>query len=237
MGRSIAVLFAREGADVTIMYLPHEVKEAERTQRMVEAEGRACLLIAGDIMDSRACKGAVDIHVNRFGMISTLINNMSSQTLCDDIATMDLGAVEATFRTNVLHMFAITKYAVPHMERGGSIINTTSTQAERGSPTAVDYAATQGAVVAFTKSLDKQLASKGIRVNAIAISPGTASNPVTPARPSRQRLPEVDSTGTVLHIGESIRRKEAARLFVFLAGLESAALSGQILTAHPVEEE
>lgn len=190
-------------------------------------------------MDSRACKGAVEIHVNRFGMISVLVNNMSNQTLCDDITQIDLDTVEATFRTTVLHMFAITKYAVPHIERGGSIINTTSTQATRGSPTAVDYSASHGAVVSFTKSLDKQLTPKGIRVNAIALPPVTAPNPPAqvPSRPALERRPEVDSSGMALQIGDSIRRKEAARLFVFLAGLESAALSGQVLTALPVEEE
>lgn len=217
---------------MTIIYLPHEQKDAERTQRMVEAEGRACLLIPGNLMDETTCQAAVDMHVNRFGMISVLVNNASKQTLCDDITKIDLAAVKSTFRTNVLHMIAVTKYAVPHIERGGSIINTTSAEADRGSPTAVDYSASQGAVVTFTRSLDKQLVPKGIRVNAIALTSAGAPGPGASSGPAVQ----AEGSGTEVQIGESVRRKEAARLFVFLAALESSALHGQVLNAHLEED-
>lgn len=219
---------------MSIVYLPHEQKDAERTQRLVEAEGQQCLLIPGNFMDARTCKAAVETHVNRFGMISVLVNNASKQTLCDDITKIDLDAVESTFRTNILQMFAMSKYAVPHIERGGSIVNTTSTHAERGSATAVDFSATQGAVVSFTRSLSKQLMPKGIRVNAIAL----ASKAAAPQRPAQSSLAlqPMEGSSTDLPIGTNLQLKEIARSFVFLAGMESSSLSGQVLTAHPVDD-
>lgn len=115
------MLFAREGADVTIVYLPEEQEDAEETKQMVEKEGKQCLLIPGDLMDNKTCENAVKKHVEKYGnTIHTLVNNASKQVMCDDITEIDLDNVESTFRSNILAMFAMTKYAVKHMEKGGS---------------------------------------------------------------------------------------------------------------------
>lgn len=113
-------MFAREGSDVSIVYLPEEKPDAEETKKMVEKEGQECLLIPGDLMDNETCRKAVDKHVEKFGKIHVLVNNASKQIMCDDIAKIDLDNVESTFRSNILQMIAMTKYAVPHMEKGGS---------------------------------------------------------------------------------------------------------------------
>ena len=116
----MAVLFAREGSDVTIVYLPEEQDDAEETKKMVEKEGQECLLIPGDLMDNETCRKAIEKHVEKFGKIHVLVNNASKQIMCQDITEIDLDEVESTFRSNILQMFAVTKYAVPHMEKGGS---------------------------------------------------------------------------------------------------------------------
>lgn len=231
IGRAVALLFAREGADMSIVYLPHEQRDAERTQRLVEREGRECLLIPGNSMDNKACKTAVAVHVRKFRVISVLVNHASRQYFCDDIRNIDLDAVEFTFRSNILQMFAITKYAVRHMRAGGSIINTTSAQADQGISTSVDYSATEGAVVSFTRSLGKQLIAKGIRANAIALASVAASTQAT----SSLGL-QVQGTSADSQIGASARFKEEARSFLFLAGMESSSFHGQILNAHPAED-
>lgn len=120
IGRAVAVLFAREGADITIAYLPDEQPDAEDTGRMVEAEGHQCLLIPGDLTDYKHCEDVVKKHVDKYGVIHVLVNNAARQVMCDDFAKIDMGTVEGTFKTNILSMFALTKYALPHMERGGS---------------------------------------------------------------------------------------------------------------------
>lgn len=120
IGRSVAVLFAREGADVTIVYLPEEQEDAEGTRNLVQNEGRECLLVAGNLMDNETCQKAVQQHVDKFGHIHVLVNNASKQLMCSDLKEINLDDVESTFRSNVLQMFAITKYALVHMEKGGS---------------------------------------------------------------------------------------------------------------------
>lgn len=114
------MLFAREGSDVSIVYLPEEQPDAEDTKKMVEKEGRECLLIPGDLMDNETCRKAVEKHVEKFGKIHVLVNNASKQIMCEKFEDIDLDNVESTFRSNILQMFAITKYALPHMEKGGS---------------------------------------------------------------------------------------------------------------------
>ena len=123
IGRAVAVLFAREGADVTIVYLPEEQPDAEDTKKMVEKEGRKCLLVPGDLMDYNKCKEAVQKHVDEFGVVHVLVNNASKQFMCEDFAEIDLDNVESTFRSNILQMFAITKYALPHMKKGASYVH------------------------------------------------------------------------------------------------------------------
>jgi NAD(P)-dependent dehydrogenase (short-subunit alcohol dehydrogenase family) len=122
IGRAVAVLFAREGSDVTIVYLPAEQEDAEDTKKMVEKEGQKCLLVPGDLMDNKFCEQAVQKHVKEFGKIHTLVNNASKQIMCNDIAKINLDDVESSFKSNIIQMFAITKFALPHMEKGGSSV-------------------------------------------------------------------------------------------------------------------
>ncbi|RYP61467.1 hypothetical protein DL769_007693 [Monosporascus sp. CRB-8-3] len=229
IGRSVAVLFAREGSDVSIVYLPEEQEDAEGTKRLVEQEGRECQLIAGDLMDNETCRRAVQQHVDRFGALHVLVNNASKQVMCDDITRIDLDMVESVFRSNVLQMIAMTKYAVAHMGKGASIINTTSTVAFRGTKAMVDYAATKGAIVSFTRSLALQLVAKGIRVNAVA--PGPVHTPLQPAsRPAE----EMEGFGEGSQLGRPGQPSEVAPSFVFLASKDSELYYGQVLHAYPL---
>ncbi|RYP33485.1 hypothetical protein DL767_004763 [Monosporascus sp. MG133] len=229
IGRSVAVLFAREGSDVSIVYLPEEQEDAEGTKRLVEQEGRECQLIAGNLMDNETCRRAVQQHVDRFGALHVLVNNASKQVMCDDITQVDLDMVESVFRSNILQMIAVTKYAVAHMGRGASIINTTSTVAFRGTKAMVDYAATKGAIVSFTRSLAKQLVAKGIRVNAVA--PGPVHTPLQPAsRPAE----EMEGFGKGSQLGRPGQPSEVAPSFVFLASKDSELYYGQVLHAYPL---
>jgi len=228
IGRSVAVLFAREGADVTIVYLPDEQEDAEETKNMVEKEQKKCLLIAGDLMDNKTCEKAVGQHVEVHGQIDILVNNASKQIQCPEFAEIDLENVESTFRSNILQMFAVTKFAVPHMPKGSSIINTTSVVAFRGTTGMIDYAATKGAIVSFTRSLAKNLVSKGIRVNAVA--PGPVHTPLQPAsRPAEQ----METFGEKSQIGRPGQPSEIAPSFVFLAAKDSTLYHGQVLHPYP----
>ncbi|KAL6922734.1 hypothetical protein FSST1_000008 [Fusarium sambucinum] len=229
IGRAVAVLFAREGADVTIVYLPEEQEDAEETKRMVEKEGRKCLLIPGNLMDNDTCKNAVQKHVDEYGKIDVLVNNAAKQIMCEDFKDIDLENVESTFRSNILQIFAITKYALHHMETGGSIINSTSVVAFRGTAAMIDYASTKGAIVAFTRSLSKQLVKKGIRVNAVA--PGPVHTPLQPAsRPADQ----MEGFGKQSQLGRVGQPSEIATSFVFLASKDATLFHGQILHAYPL---
>jgi len=230
IGRSVAVLFAREGADVTIVYLPEEQEDAEETKQMVEKEGKQCLLIPGDLMDNKTCENAVKKHVEKYGnTIHTLVNNASKQVMCEDFREIDLDNVESTFRSNILAMFAMTKYALKHMESGGSIINTTSVTAFRGTAAMVDYASTKGAITSFTQSLSKQLVKKGIRVNAVA--PGPVHTPLQPAsRPAEQ----MEGFGKQSQLGRVGQPSEIAPSFVFLASKDATLYHGQVLHPYPL---
>lgn len=229
IGRSVAVLFAREGANVSIVYLPEEQEDAEETKKMVEKEGRECQLIAGDLMDNETCKKAVEKHVSKYGNIHILVNNAAKQIQCEKFEEIDLDNVESTFRSNILQIFAVTKYALPHMEKGASIINSTSTVAFRGTKGMVDYAATKGAIVSFTYALSKQLAPRGIRVNAVA--PGPVHTPIQPAsRPPEQ----MEGFGSGSQLGRAEQPSEIAPSYVFLASKDAEVFMGQILHAYPL---
>jgi len=229
IGRAVAVLFAREGSDVTIVYLPEEQADADETKAMVEKEGRKCLLVAGDLMDNAKCKEAVQKHVDEYGIIHVLVNNASKQIMCEDFAEIDLDNVESTFRSNILQMFAMTKFSLPHMKKGASIINTTSTVAFRGTASLVDYAATKGAITSFTRALAKNLLPKGIRVNAVA--PGPVHTPLQPAsRPAKQ----METFGEKSQLGRPGQPSEIAPSFIFLASKDSELYYGQVLHAYPL---
>ncbi|TBU28010.1 general stress protein 39 [Dichomitus squalens] len=217
IGRAVAILFAREGADVTIVYLPQEQPDADETVRAVDNEGRKCLSIAFDLGDFKNAKSIIDRHVAEFGRVDVLVNNASQQRLTEDFVEIDLVSVEQVFKTNVLQMFALTKFALPHMPKGSSIINTTSVTTFRESASFPDYVATKGAIVGFTRSLAKDLVKKGIRVNAVA--PGPVHTPFQPAsRPPEQ----LEGFG------------EKSQIAVFLASTDSELYYGQILHPYPL---
>lgn len=225
IGRSVAVLFAREGADVAIIYL-NEQSDAEETTRLVEAEGRECLAIAGDIGEESFCRAVVKQTVDRFQRLDILVNNAAEQHPQKSIADVSEEQLERTFRTNIFAMFFLTKAALPHLREGSSIINTTSVTAYRGSPQLLDYSATKGAIVSFTRSLAHQLVEKKIRVNAVA--PGPIWTPLIPSTfPGRK----VEKFGTDVPIGRAGEPEEVATSYVFLASEDASYFTGQIL--HP----
>ena len=168
IGRSVAVLMAREGADISFVYLPEEEDDAQATKKMIEAAGRKAHILPLDVTSEANCRKAVDSHINTFGKLSVLVNNSAMQEICNDLKDIDLEVVEKTYRTNVLSMFAMTKYALPHMKRGSAVINSCSIAGYMGNPQLVDYSSTKGAVATFTRALAQQQAPKGIRVNAVA---------------------------------------------------------------------
>ncbi|CAI7606606.1 unnamed protein product [Penicillium pancosmium] len=217
IGRSVAVLMAREGADVSICYLPVEQSDAEDTKKMVEAENQKCHLIPGDLRKYEFCQEVVQDHLQFHGALNILVNNASKQYSCNDLIAIDLEKVEDTFQSNIMQMIAITKYALPHMSKGDSIINNTSVVTFRGTAGMVDYAATKGAIVGFTRSLAKQLMPKGIRVNAVA--PGVI---YTPIQADTRDAESMKDLGAGKSLGRPGQASEVATSFVFLATPDSS---------------
>jgi NAD(P)-dependent dehydrogenase (short-subunit alcohol dehydrogenase family) len=225
IGRSVAILYAREGADVAIVYL-NEDTDARETKKLVELEGRKCLTIAGDIGDEQFCKQAVDETIKTFGHLDILVNNAAEQHPQESIENISAEQLERTFRTNIFSMFFLTKAALPHLKEGSVIINTTSVTAYKGSPQLLDYSATKGAIVAFTRSLSQGLVEKGIRVN------GVAPGPIwTPLIPSTFPAEKVESFGAQVPMQRAGQPEEVAPSYVFLASDDSTYMTGQIL--HP----
>ncbi|KAL4813533.1 hypothetical protein BDW67DRAFT_187639 [Aspergillus spinulosporus] len=231
IGRSVAALYAKEGADITIVYLPVEEEDAEETKRLVEAEGRQCLLLSGDLRDWGFCKQAVDSHVQKYGHINILINNASKQFSCPDLAQINLETVTDVFQTNIIQMFAMTKFSLPHMSKEDSIINNTSVTAFRGTGSMVDYASTKGAIVGFTRSAALQLIPKGIRVNAVA--PGST---YTPIQVDTRDAEQMQGWASSKPLGRPGQPSEVATSFVFLASSDASLFYGQILHPYPLGE-
>ncbi|KAJ3068673.1 hypothetical protein HK102_007113, partial [Quaeritorhiza haematococci] len=186
IGRSIAVMMAMEGADIGIIYLPEEQVDANETAKMVMQNGRKCVLIAKDISVEQNCKEIVDEIASKFGKIDILVNNAARQSITEKLEDLPSQQLEETFRVNVFGMFYLTKYALPYIPDGGAIVNSTSVTAYKGSPHLLDYAATKGAIVAFTRSLAKQLAPRKIRVNGVAAGP--VWTPLQPASRPEENL-------------------------------------------------
>ena len=226
IGRAVAVLFAREGADVAIGHLAEEDSDANETVKLVEAEGRRCLTLPGDVGDEGFCREAVERTVRQLGRLDVLVNNAAEQHLAQSITDISAEQLERTFRTNIFAMFFLTKAALPHLGEGSAIVNTTSVTAYQGNPALLDYSSTKGAIVAFTRSLSQQLVDKGIRVNAVA--PGPIWTPLIPAT-----MPEdsVASFGKDVPMGRPGQPEEVAPCYLFLASDDSSYMAGQVL--HP----
>lgn len=225
IGRSVAVHFAREGADVVIVYLK-EHQDAQKTRELVETEGRECLLISGDIGDKGFCRDVVRRTIDEFGKLNILVNNAAEQHPEKSLEDMDLDVMERTFRTNIFSMFYLTKEALKHMQKGDAIINNTSVTAYRGSEHLIDYSSTKGAITSFTRSLGKNLAEEGIRVNGVA--PGPIWTPLIPSTFDEEK---VASFGKDVPLGRAGHPSEVAPAFVFLASEDASYFSSQIL--HP----
>ena len=224
IGRAVAIAFAREGADLLISYLnEQEDADARETARHVEAAGRRCVLVPGDIADASHCRAVVDRAVREFGRVDVLVNNAAFQRTYQSLDEIPDEEWDYTFRTNIAAMFHLAKAAVPHMRPGSSIINTTSIQSDKPSPMLLAYASTKGAVSNFTAGLAQMLGSKGIRVNAVAPGPIW-----TPLIPSTMPPDKVKSFGKDTPLGRPGQPKELAGIYVLLASEEGSYMTGGI---------
>jgi NAD(P)-dependent dehydrogenase (short-subunit alcohol dehydrogenase family) len=226
IGRSVAVLFAREGADVAISYLPEEQSDAEETRQAIESEGCRALLLPGDVGDSAYCTETVERVVEELGQLDILVNNAAYQQHQAGLDEITDEQLDHTFRTNIYGYFYMARAALPHLKRGGAIINTGSITGLEGSGQLLDYSATKGAIHAFTKSLAQNLVEKGIRVNCVA--PGPVWTPLNPSDKPAEK---------VAHFGEDTPMKrpgqpeEMAPAFVFFASeADSSYITGEVLT-------
>jgi NAD(P)-dependent dehydrogenase (short-subunit alcohol dehydrogenase family) len=225
IGRATALAFAAEGADVAIVYLNEHI-DANQTKQMVEAMGRRCLCIPGDVGEEEHCKKAIEQTVKELGRLDILVNNAAEQHPQSSIEDITAGQLERTFRTNIFAYFYMVKAALPHLKSGSTIINTTSVTAYRGSEQLLDYASTKGAIVAFTRSLAQNLIDKGIRVNGVA--PGPIWTPLIPSTFPKEK---VETFGQDTPMKRPGQPEEVAPSYVFLASEDSSYFAGQIL--HP----
>lgn len=218
-------MFAKEGADIAIGYLDEE-QDAQETRREIESEGRRCLLLPGDIGAPDFCKQVIEETLRQLGRLDILVNNAAEQHPQDDIEEISPEQLERTFRTNVFAMFYLTQAALKHLQPGSVIINTTSVTAYRGSPSLLDYSATKGAIVAFTRSLSQALVDKKIRVNAVA--PGPIWTPLIPSTFKPEKVARFGADQPMERAGEPF---EVAPSYLFLASKDSSYITGQVL--HP----
>ena len=227
IGRAVAVMFAREGADVAIVYLPVEQGDAEETRKAVEAAGRKALLVPGDVTDPQFCRSTIQRVVDELGKLDILVNNAAYQNSQDSLEEVSEEQWDRTFRTNIYGYFYMTKAALPHLSRGSAIINTGSITGLEGSKALLDYSATKGAIHAFTKSLAQNLVEKGIRVNCVAPGPVW-----TPLNPSDNKTPdEVAKFGASTPMKRPAQPEEVAPAYVFFASpADSSYITGEVIT-------
>lgn len=227
IGRAVAVLFAREGADVAVVYLPEEEIDAQETRRAIEQEGRHALLVAGDVRDEAFCESAVQQTVTRFGGLDVLVNNAAYQRRQSSLEEVSTAQFERTFQTNIFGYFFMARAALPHLPSGGVIINCGSITGLEGNKELIDYSATKGAIHAFTKALAQNVVSRGIRVNCVAPGPVW-----TPLNVSDGKPPEkVAAFGEDTPMGRPAQPEEIAPAFVFFASnADSSFVTGEVLT-------
>ena len=224
IGRAVAIAFAREGADVAINYLPDEEEDAREVVDLIQKAGRKALALPGDIREETFCQQLISQVVKTLGGLDILVNNAGRQQFCESIEELTTDAFDATFKTNVYSLFWITKAALQHLSPGSVIINTSSVQAYEPSEILLDYAQTKAAIVAFTKSLAKQLAPKGIRVNAVAPGPYWTVLQCCGGQPQEK----IEQFGANSPLGRPGQPSEIAPLYVTLASPENSYTSGQV---------
>lgn len=227
IGRAAAIAYAREGADVAINYLPAEEPDAREVVQLIRAEGRKAVTIPGDIKSEAFCRQLVEKAAHELGGLDILVNNAARQISQESILDITTAQFDETFKTNVYAMFWITRAAIPYFKPGATIINTASVNAYEPSENIIDYAATKGAIMIFTKGLAKQLIKKGIRVNAVAPGPFWTPLQVTGGQP-QEKLP---SFGKDTPIGRPGQPAELAAIYVLLASPESSYATGQVYGA------
>lgn len=225
IGRATAIAFAREGAAVLLNYLPTEEKDAQEVVRLLEGEGHVIGTCPGDISDEVFCEQMVKKAVKELGGIDILANIAGKQIAVEDISKLTTTQFNETFKVNVTAMFWLCKYALPHIPKGGSIINTASIQSYQPSPQLLDYASTKAAIVAFTKALAKQVVGKGIRVNAVA--PGPIWTPLQPSH--GQPVEAIPEFGEQVPMNRPGQPAEVAPAYVFLASQESSFITAEII--------
>ncbi|MFC7371767.1 SDR family oxidoreductase [Fictibacillus iocasae] len=223
IGKAVAIAFAKEGCDVAIVYLDEE-SDAEETKQQVEQEGRKCLLFAGDIGDDSFCQKVVKQTTESLGGLDILVNNAAEQHPQEGIEQITADQLEKTFRTNIFSMFYLTKAALPFLKEGSAIINTASITAYQGHPELIDYSATKGAIVSFTRALSNSLVKKGIRVNGVA--PGPIWTPLIPSTFSEEKVEKFGQNTPMKRAGQP---EELAPAYVYLASEDSSYVSGQII--------
>lgn len=226
IGRAVAVLFAREGADVAFTFLKEEKKDAEETRRAVEAEGRKALAVSGDVRDPKFCRKLVKQAIDKFGRLDILVNNAAFQQHQETIDDISEEQWDRTFKTNIYGYFYMTKAALPHLREGSAIVNTGSITGLEGSKELLDYSATKGAIHAFTKSLAQNLIERGVRVNCVAPGPVW-----TPLNPSDKKAEDVREFGADTPMKRPAQPEEIAPAFVYFASeIDSSYVSGEVLT-------
>ncbi|MBR0597913.1 SDR family oxidoreductase [Sinanaerobacter chloroacetimidivorans] len=223
IGRAVAFAFAKEGADIAISYL-NEQQDAEETKAFIESHGRKCLLIAGDLRDQTICKKVVEDTITTFGQLDVLVNNAAVQYPQYSLEDISSEQLEDTFRVNIFSFFHVTKAALTYLKSGSTIINTASVTAFKGNEQLLDYSATKGAIVSFTRSLALSLSGKGIRVNGVA--PGPVWTPLIPASFTADKVASFGSDTPLKRAGQPV---ELGPAYVFLASDDSAYATGQII--------
>lgn len=223
IGRSIAVHYAREGADVAIVYLDEDI-DAEKAKELIEQEGRKCLLIKGDVKKPEFCNEAVEKTVKAFGKINVLVNNAGMQVPQKDPEKIDEQQLEDTFRTNIFGYFYFANAALKYLKAGDCIVNTTSVTAYRSSPNLIDYSSTKGAITSFTRSLATNLAKSGIRVNAVA--PGPVWTPLIVSTFDEEKIKSFGAETAMERAGQP---SELGPAYVFLACQDASFITGQVI--------